>query len=435
MANPTDRDLDRQILALALPATVALLADPLYDLTDTAILGHIGTASLGGAALASTLLTTGYAVFIFLMFGTTATVSRLLGSGDERGALRHAVQALWLGAGLGVVVAGALWPVGGWLIAVFGGRGEVAAAASTYFRVSLAGLPAFLIVMAGSGYLRGTRNTRTPLWIALSTVLLNLVVEVVLVYGLGYGVGASALGTVLAKSVAAVVYVVIVRARARESGVALAPSRDAIGSLSSAALPLFVRTAALRGALATSTAVAGRLGEAQLAAYAVGFQLWMFAAYLADGLEVSGQALVGTFLGMARPDLARRVGVRILRWALLTGVVGGLVIATLHGSLPSIFVDDPVVRRLAALSLWWVAALQPISMVTFALDGILVGAHDLRFLAVAMVAALAVFAPAALLVAHADLGLGWLWAALALLMVMRATLLGWRFRGPRWTAS
>ena len=432
MPAPTNRELDRQILSLAIPAVFALLADPLYDLTDTAILGHIGTSALAGAALAATLLTTGYAVFIFLMFGTTATVSRLLGAGDERGALHHAVQALWLGAGLGVAVAAVLWPISDRLIAIVGGRGAVAAAAGTYFRVSLAGFPALLIVMAGSGYLRGTRNTRTPLWIALATVALNLVVEVVLIFGLGFGVGASALGTVVAKSVAAVSYVVIVRSRARAGGVSLRPARDAMGSLSAAALPLFIRTAALRGALTIGTAVAGRLGEAQLAAYAIGFQIWMFLAYLADGLEVSGQALVGTFLGRSDPALARRVGVRILRSAVVLGIGGTIVVWALREVLPAVFVDDPVVRDLATMSLWWVAAMQPLNMVAFSLDGILVGAGDLNFLAVAMIVSLALFAPAALGVVWGGLGLGWLWAAVTLLMASRVALLGLRFRSSSW---
>jgi putative MATE family efflux protein len=429
---PSGRALDRRILALALPVLATLAADPLYALTDTAILGHLGTAALGGAAIANVVLELGYAIFIFLMFGTTAAVSRLIGSGRPDEAAEHALQALWLALGLGIAVAVVLVPLGAPLLSLFGAHGDVTHAAHVYFTISLAGLPAFLIVMAAVGYLRGTQDTRTPLYVAMGTVVLNLVLEVVAIYVLGFGVGASALGTVIAKWVGALVLGGLVVRDVRRRGLPLRPHLAGIGRVGSAGWPLFVRTAALRLSFAASTAVAGRMSQDDLAGFAIAFQIWITLAYVVDGLEVAGQALVGHSLGAGDPHGSRRVGRRILLWALGLGLVTGVVLWAVRTPLVAIFTSDPAVRAIAVTSLAWVAAMQPINAVTFSLDGILVGAGDLWFLAIAMIGAAVCFVPMAILVATGADTIGWLWAALTAFMALRLLTLLARFAGHRW---
>src|SRR5690606_33710384 len=180
---------DREIARLALPAFGALVAEPLYVLTDTAIVGHIGTPQLGGLAVASTILLTLHSVFIFLAYGTTAAVSRLLGAGDHREAAHQAVQSLWLAGliGVGLVAVGLVGSDA--LVSAMGATGAVKTNALVYLRISLFGVPALLLVMAGTGYLRGLQDTRTPLVIAVGTGALNLVLELVLVYGFDQGIG------------------------------------------------------------------------------------------------------------------------------------------------------------------------------------------------------------------------------------------------------
>ena len=194
---------DREIAALAVPALGALIAEPLYVLADTAVVGHLGTPQLGGLAVASSVLLTLYAVFIFLAYGTTAAVSRLLGAGDERAAAHQAVQSMWLALSIGVVVAVMGAALSGPLVTLMGADGAVRSNALVYLRISLVGVPAMLLVLAGTGYLRGLQDTRTPLAVALGTGLLNLALEVGLIYGLGFGIGASAASTVVAQTAAA----------------------------------------------------------------------------------------------------------------------------------------------------------------------------------------------------------------------------------------
>ncbi|HKY13744.1 MAG TPA: MATE family efflux transporter [Microthrixaceae bacterium] len=431
----SNRALDRRILALALPVVATLAAEPLYELTDTAILGHLGVDALGGAAIAMVALGLGHAIFVFLLYGTTAITSRLLGAGRSDDAAAQGVQALWMALALGVAAAGVLWLLGPTLLSWFGAHGAVAASAERYFSISLLGLPAFLLVMAGVGSLRGRQDTRTPLLVSLLTVMVNLVLEVTAIYALGFGVGASALSTVVAKWLGAVLLVRLVLGEARRRGQSWRPRRDRLGQLGATAWPLFVRTAMLRVAVALSAAVASRIGEHELAGYAIGFQVWITLAFLVEGLEVAGQSLVGHALGGGDRVEARRIGRRILRWSLGVGVVVGVVLWFGRGAVAGIFSDDAAVTQAAALSLAWVAATQPLNAYAFALDGILVGAGDLRFLAASMTVATACFAPLAWYFGTSGLGLDGLWAAITVFMALRAVMLGVRVRGDRWTEA
>jgi putative MATE family efflux protein len=162
-----------------------LAAEPAYVLADTAIVGRLGTAQLGGVAVASTALLTGHTLFVFLAYGTTATVARRLGAGDRRGAATAAISALWLAGGIGAVLAVLGLVLAGPVVSVLGADGEVRTHALTYLRISLLGVPALLVALAGTGYLRGLQDTRTTMVVAAGGAGANLVAELVLVLGLG----------------------------------------------------------------------------------------------------------------------------------------------------------------------------------------------------------------------------------------------------------
>jgi putative MATE family efflux protein len=426
------RPVDREVLRLALPALATLVAEPLYVLTDTAIVGHLGTDQLAGLALASSILLTGYAVFLFLAYGTTSSVARLLGAGREREAADQAAQGLWLALALGTVVAVLVGVLGGALVAALGGHGVIAADARLYLTISVAGFPALLVSLAGVGYLRGLQDTRTPLAVAVGTSGLNLLLELGLIYWLGFGLGASAAATVVAQWLAAAVYAARIGRAVRSHGVALTPRPAAMRQLLLVGVHLLVRTAALRGSLLLGTAAAARLGRDDLAAYQVGFEVWSFLALALDALAIAAQALVGRALGAGESGQARAVGRRVNQWGAATGAVLGLAVLALREPLASLFTGDPVVVRLAAWSLLWVAVSQPLNGWVFALDGILIGAGDQRYLAWAMAAACGAFVPVAWWVASARPGLGWLWAALLWLMVDRWAALHLRFRRDAW---
>jgi putative MATE family efflux protein len=432
---PTTRlrsPFDREIARLAVPAFGALIAEPLYVLTDTAVVGHLGTPQLAGLAVASTILLTLYAVFVFLAYGTTAAVSRLLGAGDEREAAHQAVQSLWLAALIGVAVLAVGLTAADPLVTLMGAEGAVQREALVYLRISLFGVPAMLVVLAGTGYLRGLQDTRTPLAVAIGTAAVNLVVELVLIYGFDQGIGASALATVVAQTVAAGVYLQRVGRAVGTHGVGLRPHGASLRRLGAVGRDLVIRTAALRVALVVATAVAARLGTVEVAAHQIAFEVWSFLALGLDAIAIAGQAMVGRALGAADGAGARAAGRRMIEWGVALGLVAGLAVLALRSVLAELFTDDAAVVGLAAFLLVWVAVLQPVNAVAFVLDGILIGAGDMRFLAWAMAGAATVFVPAAVAVAWVGAGIGWLWASLGLLMATRAITLGVRFAGDRW---
>lgn len=387
---------------------------------------------MAGLALASTVLLVGFSIFVFLAYGTTAAVSRRLGAGDERGAAHQAIQSLWLAVLIGIAITVVGVASGPTLLTVLGGEGDVLAHATLYLRISLLGVPAMLLVLAGTGYLRGLLDTRTPLVVTLGSVLVNLVLEVVLILGLGYDIGASALSTVVAQVGAAAVYVAIIGRAVRRLGVARSPHWPTIGRLGIVGRDLFLRTVALRGAIVLTTAAAARTGTATLAAHQITYEIWNLMALTLDAVAIAGQALIGRFLGAGDVAAARSVGDRILRWGLLCGAVLGTAMVVLHPALPHLFTDDPAVVAAAGSTLVVAGLSQPVNGVVFALDGLLIGAGDMRWLAVAMAIAAVGYVPLVGAVVLFDLGIVWLWAALGGFMVLRWATLRGRWRGDRW---
>jgi putative MATE family efflux protein len=421
---------DAEILRLALPALGALMAEPLYVLADTAVVGHLGTEPLAGLAVASSILLIGYSLFIFLAYGTTASVARLLGAGEERRAAHEAVQGMWLAVLVGVALAVAGYVLAEPLVSLVGAGGAVRTEALTYLRISLFGVPAMLVVLAGTGYLRGLQNTRTPLLVAVCSAAFNLGLELVLIAGLGFAIGASALSTVIAQWGSAAVYVMWVRRAVRRHAVPLRPDPSSLRRLAVVGRDLFVRTAALRGAFLLATGVATRIGSPDVAAHQIAFEIWNLLAL--DALAIAGQALTGRFLGAGEPHRARAAAGRMIELSVLIGVVLGTGIFLARGPLPEIFTSDPLVLSLTSFLLVFVAIMQPLNGFVFALDGILIGAGDLGYLAWAMVVSVVAFVPAAIGVLLYDGGIGWLWGALIIFMGMRALTLGLRFAGEGW---
>jgi putative MATE family efflux protein len=423
---------DKEIARLAVPSFGALVAEPLYVLADTAVVGRIGTDELAGLAVATSALLTGYAIFVFLAYGTTAAVSRLLGAGREGSAAHQAVQGLWLAGVIGVVMTALVIGFADPIVELLGGTGAVKVNALVYLRISAVGITFQLLTFAGTGYLRGLQDTRTPLLVAIGAAAANLVIELVLINGLGYGIGASALSTVIAQAGAALVYLRLITTATSRLGAALRPDWSAIRRLGRAGWDLLVRTLALRASLTLFTAVAARIGAEEVGAHEIAFAIWSLLALALDAVAIAGQAMVGRFLGAGDVATARQVGRRMLELGTVAGVLGGALVLLARPVLPDIFSNDPAVLHLAGFLLVFVALLQPLNGAVFVLDGLLIGAGDMSFLAKAMVGAALLTAPVAVAVAVLGLGIGWVWFAITVLMVARFAVLALRWRSGAW---
>jgi putative MATE family efflux protein len=426
---------DREILRLAVPAFGALVAEPLFLLADSAIVGNLGTPQLAGLGIAGSLLATAVSLCVFLAYGTTAAVARRVGAGDLRAAIAQGVDGLWLGAALGCLLAAAGLLAAEPLVAAFDPDAATTAYALTYLRVSLTGLPAMLVVLAATGVLRGLQDTATPLVVAATGAAANVVLNLLLVYGLDMGIAGSALGTVLAQAGMAAAFVVVVVRGARAHGAALRPDLPGIRAAATSGVPLVVRTATLRAALLVATYVATAAGTVAIAAHQVAFTIWIFLALALDAVAIAGQAIVGRYLGAGDAGGARTATRRMVEWGVGAGVVLGLVVVVLRALYVPVFTDDPDVRALLSSVLVVVAVFQPVCGVVFALDGVLIGAGDGRYLAWAGVVTLVVFLPLAGLVLVTDAGLVALWWALNAFLAARLVTLVLRWRGGAWLVT
>ena len=434
------RPADRRILAIAVPALGALIAEPLFLLADSAIVGRLGTTQLAALGVAGAILATTVNLFIFLAYGTTASVARRAGAGDRGGAVDLGLDAAWLAAGLGVAVAALGWPLASRLAGLFDIGPEVHAAAVTYLRWSLPGLPAMLLVLSQVGVLRGLGRNRFALAVAGTGAVVNALLNLLLVHYAGWGIAGSAIGTVLTQTGMAVTVLGAVMRRAVTSGRSLHPHLRGIRMAGRAGVPLLIRTVAIRVDLLVTTGVAAHLGAAELAAHQVAVNVWALLLLALDALAIAGQSLTGAGLGAGDVAAVRADTARMVRWGLGAGVLLGLVLLVAGGLMGPWFSPDPAVRSALAAALLVAAIAQPVTGIVCVLDGVLIGAGDGRFLAWAALFQTLVFIPAALAVGAwappSRIGLALLWAVFAGgWMSLRAAMLGWRARDSAWLVT
>ncbi|MEV6793794.1 MATE family efflux transporter [Streptomyces sp. NPDC051320] len=426
---------DREIISLAVPAFGALVAEPLFVMVDSAIVGHLGTSQLAGLGIAAALLTTAVSIFVFLAYATTAAVARRVGAGDLRAAIRQGMDGVWLALLLGAIVIAIVLPAAPWLVGLFGASGDASPYAVTYLRISSLGIPAMLVVMAATGVLRGLQDTRTPLYVAIAGFAANAALNAGLVYGVGLGISGSAWGTVIAQFAMVAAYLVVVVRGAKRHNASLLPDVAGIRACAQAGVPLLVRTLSLRAVLLIATAVAAHLGDTEVAAHQIVLSLWSLLAFALDAIAIAGQAIIGRYLGADDSEGARQACRRMVQWGLGVGVALGVLVVLSRPLFVPVFTGDQAVQDVLLPALMVVALTQPISGVVFVLDGVLMGAGDGRYLAWAMLVTLAVFTPAALLVPVVGGGLTALWWAMTLMMVIRMVTLWLRARSGQWIVT
>ncbi len=262
-----------------------------------------------------------------------------------------------------------------------------------YLRWSMPGLVAMLLIFAGTGVLRGLQDTRTPLVVAAAGFTLNIVLNLVLVYGLSWSVTGSAVGTSIAQWAMALVYLVIVQRNARNHGVSLLPDWRGIRAMTKVGSWLMLRTLSLRIAILATVVVVTAQGSVNLAAHQLAMTIFTFLAFALDALAIAAQALIGKELGAPAPQKCAELTRTMIRWGPGFGVLTGVLLAAAAPWAGALFTSDAGVQSALTLALWVLAAGQPLAGYVFVLDGVLIGAGDAKYLALAGVVNLAVYVP------------------------------------------
>lgn len=418
-ASAADRETDRRILRLAIPALGSLAVEPVYVLVDTAIVGRLGTEQLAGLAVAATVLSFVFAGANFLTYGTTERVARRLGAGDDVAAADVAVQAMWIAVLVGVPAGLVLGTASTTLAAGLGASGDVLTHADTYLSISAVGVPFFLVTLAAQGVLRGAADYLRPLWVLVAANVFNLLLELVLVFGFDLGVAGSAWSTVVSQAGAAVAFVVLIRRRVSRATV-LRPNWTGMAPLLSAGKHLVLRVGSMLAVFGGATAVAARVDDATLAAHQIVMSVFLLLALALDAFAVPAHTLVAEQQGRGDGD-PLAVARRSVRLSVIAGVGLAIIVASTAWIFPLVFSDDAAVVARATSGLLWLAALLVPGAVAFAHDGILIGAGDYRFLGMVALAYLVAVAPIGVLtLAYPEWGIAGIWGGLLVWMTMRA---------------
>ncbi|MDT5242391.1 MAG: hypothetical protein QOF88_6183 [Mycobacterium sp.] len=426
----------RRIAGLAFPALGVLAAEPLYLLFDLAVVGRLGALSLAGLAIGGLILSLVSSQLTFLSYGTTARAARFFGAGDRGSAVGEGVQATWLAVGLGVLVVAAVEVAAVPLLRVIADGGEIADMALPWLRIAILGAPAILISLAGNGWMRGVQDTARPLRYVVAGFALSAVLCPTLVYGwLGLPrmeLAGSAVANLVGQWLAALLFC---RALLAER-VPLSVDFTVLRAQVVMGRDLLVRTMAFQACFVSAAAVAARFGAAAVAAHQVVLQLWGFLALVLDSLAIAAQSLVGAALGAGQLAHAKSVAWRVTVFSTLAAAVLAAVFAVGASVLPTLFTDDRSVLDAIGVPWWFLVAQLPIAGIVFALDGVLLGAGDAKFMRNAtLVSALVGFLPLIWLSLIFGWGLLGIWSGLTTFMVLRLVFVGWRAFSGHWLVA
>jgi putative MATE family efflux protein len=426
----------RRIAGLAFPALGVLAAEPLYLLFDLAVVGRLGALSLAGLAIGGLVLALVSSQLTFLSYGTTARAARFFGAGDRGSAVGEGVQATWLAVGIGVLVVAVIEAAAVPLLRLIADGGEIADMALPWLRIAILGAPAILISLAGNGWMRGVQDTARPLRYVIAGFALSAVLCPTLVYGwLGLPrmeLAGSAVANLVGQWLAALLFC---RALLAER-VPLRVDFTVLRAQVVMGRDLLVRTLAFQACFVSAAAVAARFGAASVAAHQVVLQLWGFLALVLDSLAIAAQSLVGAALGAGQLAHAKSVAWRVTIFSTLAAAVLATAFAVGASVLPTLFTDDRSVLDAIGVPWWFLVAQLPIAGIVFALDGVLLGAGDAKFMRNAtLVSALVGFLPPIWLSLAFGWGLAGIWSGLTTFMVLRLVFVGWRAFSGRWLVA
>lgn len=430
---PVEPATSRRIAALAFPALGVLAAEPIYLLFDLAVVGRLGALSLAGLAIGALVMGVLSAQLTFLSYGTTARAARFYGAGDRAAAVGEGVQATWLALAIGTTIVLTVQAVAAPLVSALAGAEEIAETALPWVRIASLAVPAILIAAAGNGWMRGVQDTMRPLRYVVIGFAVSAVLCPLLVYGLlgapRLGLAGSAVANVVGQWLAAALFcrALIVERVPLRLQPAVLRAQVVMGR------DLVLRTLAFQACFVSAGAVAARFGAAAVAAHQVVLQLWNFLALVLDSLAIAAQSLVGAALGAGHLPHAKSVAWRVTVFSTVAGGVLALVFAVGSSVLPGVFTDDRTVLDEIGVPWWFLVAQLPVAGVVFALDGVLLGAGDARFMRNAtLISALIGFLPPIWLSLAFGWGLLGIWAGLSTFMVLRLVLVGWRALSGRW---
>lgn len=427
----------KSINKLAIPATIAGIAEPVLSITDTAVVGNIpfdGLESLAAVGIVGSFLS----MLIWILGQTRSAISTIisqyLGAGQLESVRTLPAQAIYFNILLSLIVLLGTIFVMEDIFSLLNASGKILDYCVDYYSIRVWGFPLTLFVFAVMGIFRGLQNTFWPMIIATTGALLNIVLDFILVYGIEGLIPAmhlegAAWASLISQAVMAIMAIILL---IRKTDITLKlqlPIHPEMGRLVRMSLDLFVRTVALNVALILAVREAAALGDRYIGAHTIAINLWLFAAFFVDGYSAAGNSMAGKLFGAKDYNGLWSLSKKIMRYGLLVSL--GLMLAgfILYRPLGRLFSNEVIVLHTFYSIFYIVILAQPMNTVAFVFDGIFKGLGEMKYLRnVLLVATFIGFVPVLYTSLYFNLGIHGIWIALTVWMAIRSVALVWKFR-------
>lgn len=425
-----DRDFDKAIFALAIPALGSLIIEPVVRTIEAVMVGRLGAAELGALSIGGSVVQVSFPLFNFFSYATTPMVARALARDDPREASRLVAQGIWLSTAVGITLMLFLFFNCDGILRVMGANAEIFPFARQFLLIRAFSAPAELWLLVAKGASYGHQNTKAPLQAIATGSAVHLALDFLFILVMKEGLAGAAMAVVISQYTATLMLLrsLVVAKVLLLQDLKRLPDPSKIFAYLSAGSSLLLRTVSMQTFYTIMTSVGARMGTSVIAAHAIARQCSSLEALVVDGLAVAAQALVAMYIGKGDRISARRLTRRLLLLGAIAGTVLGALLFALSGPIASAFTTDPVVLAEARRAMPLVAAIQLPAALAYIFDGIFLGARDFQYLGVAMMFCV-VPAISVLLFTSQNytLGLLTLWIASGTLLIARVAALSYRY--------
>ncbi len=422
---------------LAIPALIAGIAEPLLSITDTAIIGNIennATESLAAVGIVGAFISMLIWVFGQIRSAISSIISQYVGANKLNDVKTLPAQAIAIIVVCSFVILAICYPFSKQIFQFYNASGQVLEYCISYFKIRIFGFPFSLFVFAVFGTFRGLQNTFYPMIIAIVGALLNVFLDIVLVYGVtdfvpAMNVKGAAYASVIAQIVMAILAAILLLRKTAISLQLSLPFHKEIPRLLGMIANLFVRTIALNVALYFATSYATNYGKEYIAAYTIGINIWLLGAFMIDGYSSAGNILSGKFLGAKDYISLVALSSKLFKYGIATGTVIAVLGFIFYNVIGQIFTKDQAVLEQFNHVFWIVLLTQPISAITFIFDGMFKGMGKMKYLRNLLILSTGlVFVPTLLIFDYYNLKLTAIWIAFTLWILARGLPLVYTFR-------
>ena len=387
---------NREIIQIALPSIVSNITVPLLGLIDVTIVGHLGAASyIGAIAVGGMLFNIIYWIFGFLRMGTGGMTSQAYGKQDDGEMMRLLTRSLGVGTLIALTLLVLQYPIERIAFTCIETTPEIERLASLYFRLCIWGAPAVLGLYSFSGWFIGMQNSRYPMFIAITQNIVNILVSLVLVYGLEMKIEGVAIGTLVAQYAGLFMAIALWMHRYKYlrpyAQLACLKDKDAMRRFFLVNRDIFLRTLCLVAVTVFFTSAGAAQGEVVLAVNTLLMQLFTLFSYIMDGFAYAGEALAGKHIGADNRTALKQMVRQLFVWGISLSLAFTLLYGIGGQSFLGLLTNEQSVIQASSVYFYWVLAIPFAGFAAFLYDGIFIGATATGLMLRAMVVASAAF--------------------------------------------